>query len=79
MEHEYYTIKQAAIALGVSTLTLRNWDRQEKLIAYRHPLNNYRMYKQEQIDEVIKKLGIRRDMPKKISVSLIEETETEIN
>lgn len=72
---EYYTIKAAAEMLGVSALTLRNWDKQGKLVAYRHPLNNYRMYKSEQIDEIVTKLGRRRDMPQRIAIEMVDDVE----
>ncbi|OGZ42602.1 MAG: hypothetical protein A3C80_03855 [Candidatus Ryanbacteria bacterium RIFCSPHIGHO2_02_FULL_45_43] len=73
MENEYYTIKSAASLLGVTTLTLRNWDKQGKLIPYRHPFNNYRLYKKNQIEEILERLERRRDIPRKIEVALIEE------
>jgi DNA (cytosine-5)-methyltransferase 1 len=51
------TIKEAASLLGVSALTLRNWDNNGKLVALRHPLNNYRVYKREDIDALIAKIS----------------------
>ncbi len=71
--NDYMKIKEAAEFLKVTTTTLRNWDKQGRLVAYRHPMNNYRMYKREQIDEIVNKLGKRRDIPQQISVELIEE------
>jgi DNA (cytosine-5)-methyltransferase 1 len=53
MNNKYITIKDAASILGVSKLTLRNWDKNGKLKAYRHPFNNYRIYRVEDIDQVI--------------------------
>ncbi|MBI2052849.1 MAG: MerR family DNA-binding transcriptional regulator, partial [Candidatus Ryanbacteria bacterium] len=50
MEKQYFTIKEAAGLLGVTPLTLRNWDKKGKLVAYRHPVNNYRVYKLEDIE-----------------------------
>ena len=50
MEHKYITVKEAARILGVTPLTLRNWDRQGKLIAFRHPINNYRVYRLDKIE-----------------------------
>lgn len=47
---KYLTIKEAAELLGVTTLTLRNWDRAGKLAASRNPINNYRVYRKEDID-----------------------------
>jgi DNA (cytosine-5)-methyltransferase 1 len=55
------TIKEAASLLGVSALTLRNWDKNGKLIAFRHPLNNYRVYKRDDIDALIAKIGSNLD------------------
>lgn len=74
MADQYYTIKVASEILGVTPLTLRNWDKAGKLVAYRHPLNNYRMYKREQIDEIVDKLGRRRDTKKKIQIEVLDES-----
>lgn len=51
------TIKEAAAMLGVTPLTLRNWDKSGKLIALRHPLNNYRVYKRDDIDALIEQIS----------------------
>lgn len=51
--NKYITIKDAAKILGVSKITLRNWDKSAKLKALRHPFNNYRVYKIEDIEKVI--------------------------
>ena len=58
MSNQYITIKKASNMLGVSTLTLRNWDKNGKLKAYRHPMNNYRVYKIEDIEAVLRKIEI---------------------
>jgi excisionase family DNA binding protein len=42
-------IKEAAELLGVAENTLRNWERSGKLRVYRHPINNYRLYKRADI------------------------------
>lgn len=47
------TIKQAAKILGVTPLTLRNWDNSGKFQASRHPLNNYRVYKLADIERLL--------------------------
>ena len=36
--------------LGVTPLTLRNWDKKGILTAYRNPINNYRVYRLDQIE-----------------------------
>lgn len=46
---KYLTVGQAANYLGVSISTLRNWDNSGKLAAFRHPLNGYRLYRQEDL------------------------------
>lgn len=53
MENKYVTIKKAAQILGVSTLTLRNWDNSGKFPAGRHPISNYRVYKIEDIEAIL--------------------------
>ncbi|KKS49989.1 MAG: hypothetical protein UW01_C0002G0053 [Candidatus Nomurabacteria bacterium GW2011_GWA2_43_66] len=64
----YLTIKQASSILGVSPLTLRNWDKSGKLKASRHPINNYRVYKVEDIEAVIQEIkvgsGFRKTSPR---------------
>jgi len=49
----YFSIKEAAEILGVSPLTLRNWDKSGKFKAQRHPMNNYRVYKLSSLEEII--------------------------
>ena len=50
MERKYISIKDAARMLGVTPLTLRNWDKKGILTAYRNPINNYRVYRLDQIE-----------------------------
>ena len=59
MENKYLTIKQAAKLLGVSPLTLRNWDNSGKFPAGRHPISNYRVYKMEDIDAILSQMGVK--------------------
>ncbi|MEK9171889.1 MAG: MerR family DNA-binding transcriptional regulator [Patescibacteria group bacterium] len=49
----YFSIKEAAGILGVSPLTLRNWDKSGKFPAQRHPMNNYRVYKLSALEHII--------------------------
>jgi len=57
---QYITIKKAAKLLHVSPLTLRNWDRKGILKPYRHPVNNYRIYRLDQIEAFLRKLEMSR-------------------
>lgn len=64
MNNQYITIKQASSILGVSPLTLRNWDKNGKLKAYRHPMNNYRVYKIEDLETIMSKIEVRTEVKK---------------
>lgn len=62
--------------IGVTPLTLRNWDRQGKLVAYRHPINNYRVYRLDQLELFLRSIespaeirtGAYHAVPKKIHI-----------
>lgn len=54
---EYLTITDAAEYLGVSPNTLRNWGRDGKIPMHRNPINGYRLFKQSDLDEVLKEIG----------------------
>lgn len=60
MPKKFLTVKEVARLLGVTPLTVRNWDTRGKLTAYRHPMNNYRLYKVENIEELMKELEISK-------------------
>ena len=53
---DYMTIKEAAEYLKVTRQTLRNWDKLGKLKPYRHPMNNYRLYKKTELDKILKSI-----------------------
>lgn len=53
----FISIKKAANMLGVTALTLRNWDKKGKLTPLRHPINNYRVYKLEEIEKLLVVIG----------------------
>ncbi|HEY9583414.1 MAG TPA: helix-turn-helix domain-containing protein [Candidatus Paceibacterota bacterium] len=61
MQNKFITIKKAAEILGVSELTLRNWDNNGKFPAGRHPISNYRMYKVSDIEDLLQEIEVRRD------------------
>lgn len=50
---KYLNVKEAAYVLGVSPLTLRNWDKNGKFPAQRHPMNNYRVYRTDDLIKII--------------------------
>ena len=56
MEKRYVTVNTVAKLLGVTPLTMRNWDKAGKLVALRNPINNYRVYKKDEIDLFLRKM-----------------------
>ena len=53
---QYLTVQDASKKLGVSVSTLRNWDKSGKLKSQRNPYNDYRIYRQEDIEAVLQTL-----------------------
>lgn len=53
MPKQFLSVKQVAKILGVTSLTIRNWDKRGKLQAYRNPINNYRVYKVEEVEKLL--------------------------
>ncbi len=47
--------------LGVTPLTLRNWDKSGKLTAGRHPFNNYRVYQKADIDKLLVEITTNKE------------------
>ena len=50
---DYLQIKAAAALLGVAPNTLRSWERTGKIQVYRHPINNYRLYKRSELEALL--------------------------
>jgi excisionase family DNA binding protein len=53
---DFLRISEAADYLGVSPNTLRNWERAGKIVAHRHPVNRYRLFKREDLDAVLRQV-----------------------
>ncbi|OGZ99885.1 MAG: hypothetical protein A3G49_01790 [Candidatus Sungbacteria bacterium RIFCSPLOWO2_12_FULL_41_11] len=73
MEKKYVTILQASKLLGVTPLTLRNWDKRGMLTAYRNPINNYRVYRFDQIELFLRKMENSKNQlgTRKIDISVV--------
>lgn len=53
---DFLRISEAAEYLGVSPNTLRNWENAGKIVAHRHPVNGYRLFKKEELDALLRQL-----------------------
>lgn len=53
---DYLQVTEAARFLGISANTIRNWGRNGTLSEYRHPVNNYRLFKRRELEQIRKKL-----------------------
>lgn len=62
---DFLRISEAAEYLGVSPNTLRNWENAGKIAAHRHPVNDYRLFKQEELDALLSQLQEPRKPSKK--------------
>ena len=51
--NEFLRISEAAEYLGVAPNTLRNWENAGKIQAHRHPVNQYRLFKKDELDELL--------------------------
>ena len=53
----FLRISEAAEYLGVSPNTLRNWENAGKVVAVRHPVNGYRLFKRKDLDALLKQVA----------------------
>ena len=51
----FMSVKEAAELLDVAPNTVRAWGAAGKITEYRHPVNNYRMYKRRELEKLIEK------------------------
>lgn len=55
---DYLTIKNAAKFIGVSANTLRQWEKEKKILVYRNPQNSYRLYKKEDLEQLLNNIKL---------------------
>ena len=70
MPKKFLTVNEVARLIGVTPLTVRNWDKKGALVAYRNPVNNYRMYKIEDVEGLLKRIEEPAARTRKIKVNL---------
>ncbi|TSC90937.1 MAG: hypothetical protein G01um10142_187 [Parcubacteria group bacterium Gr01-1014_2] len=64
MPKQFLNVKQVAKILGVTPLTVRNWDKRGKLQAYRNPINNYRVYKVDDVEKLLEGIENSKGAPR---------------
>ena len=47
---DFLLVREAAVLLGVAPNTIRSWSQAGKLMEYRHPVNNYRLFKKSEVE-----------------------------
>lgn len=53
----FVRVKEAAAILGVSPNTIRTWGAEGRIAEYRHPVNNYRLFKKADLEQLLVRLG----------------------
>jgi len=53
----YVKVHTAAEILGVAPNTVRKWGATGKIPEHRHPINGYRLYKREDLEQVLQDLA----------------------
>ena len=53
---DWLRISEAAEYLGVLLNTLWNWENADKIVAHRHPVNGYRLFKQKEPGELLNRV-----------------------
>lgn len=61
---KYIKVGEAAKALNISTETLRRWDKSGKFASIRHPINNYRVYSENQMSDLFTELQLKNEVTK---------------
>jgi MerR family transcriptional regulator, copper efflux regulator len=57
----YLRVSDAAEYLGISPNTLRNWVNAGKIVSVRHPVNDYRLFKREDLDALLTSVAVAHE------------------
>ena len=61
---EFLLVKEVAARLRVAPNTVRAWAASGKLTEYRHPVNNYRLFKRADVEALLRKIeAVCRALP----------------
>lgn len=53
---DFLRVGEAAAYLGVAPNTIRNWGQRGKIPEYRHPVNNYRLYRRDDLRKFMQRV-----------------------
>lgn len=70
MPKKYLTVNEVAKIFGITPLTVRNWDKKGSLVAYRNPVNNYRLYKIEDVEVLMRKIEHSKPQTRKLKIDI---------
>ena len=70
MPKKFLSVKEVARLLSVTPLTIRNWDQRGKLVAYRNPVNNYRMYKVEDVEVLLRQIDQSKERVRRLKIDI---------
>jgi excisionase family DNA binding protein len=70
MPKKFLTVKEVARLMGVTPLTVRNWDQKGRLVAYRNPVNNYRLYKIEDVEVILRQIEQSKGKGRKLKIDI---------
>jgi site-specific DNA-methyltransferase (adenine-specific) len=77
---KYLSVSQAAEMLNVSPETLRRWDNSGKFKSSRHPINNYRVYSENQVLSLVEEMQLELEYavkPKSVETTIAPFYETD--
>lgn len=67
---KFIKVGEAAKVLNISPETLRRWDKSGKFLSMRHPINNYRVYSEDQMMNLFTELQLSKDSPKSLQINM---------
>ncbi|MEX2052600.1 MAG: MerR family transcriptional regulator [Candidatus Paceibacterota bacterium] len=70
MPKKYLSVNEVAKIFGITPLTVRNWDKKGSLVAYRNPVNNYRMYKVEDVEVLMRQIDRSKTKTRKLKIDV---------
>lgn len=70
MPKKFLTVREVARLIGITPLTVRNWDARGKLVAYRNPINNYRLYKVEDVEVLMRQIEGSKQKARKLKIDI---------